>query len=209
MFPHPDPLIAHIHLFLKTHATPEAAAADESGVWKHILRLLPPPLSDSFNHAAGRDHAQPALKLQNTHGLRDIGTHYRMPYGLDVKIAEAYCMATNWLHRQNKLDAHTAHAQITALANRLIDLNPALARLQFDRNNQRHCTDIVMGVTSGFNTDDMQFFLDGNSYQKSMDNPAYAAKAAAALDALGADHLGWVPAPKTLDRILAQRPPKR
>lgn len=209
MFQHPDPLIAHIHLFLKTHATPEAAAADESGVWKHILRLLPPPLSDSFNHAAASEHLQPALTLQHTHGLSNIGQHYRMPHGLDVKMAEAYCMANGWLQHQGKIDRETTHENISALANRLIDLNPALARLQFDRNNLRHCTDIVMGVTSGFNTDDMQFFLDGNSYQKSMDNPAYAAKAAAALDALGADHLGWVPAPKTLDRILAQRPPKR
>ena len=206
MLMHHDPLIGEIFGFLKTYATPQAEAQDATGRWRHIRSLIP-RAQGAFNTAAtDRSHQQPAARLSKRYKLTNIAGTYRMPQGLSAPVIEAYCIANATLAFEGKLAQEDAHDNLRTVIDRLIDINPSLKNVRCAMNQYRACYDFALGITSGFNSDDIQFFIDGNFFQKSMDNPAYAAKFNAACTALGSDTLGWVPAPQTLDRIIAQKP---
>ena len=209
MFLSVDTLGRDVVAFLRTHATPERAAKDETRVWPHIRNLMAKPLIAAFNAPANRHHEQPAKILERKHDLQDIAGDYHMPAGLKAPMVEAFAIAINWMHRRAEISTDEALARMHPLLDRMIELNPAMSVLRFDRNNVTKCVDCVMGMTSGFNRDDMQFFLDGNYFQMSMDKPEYASKFTAAAQLLNRDGLGWVPAPATLDKIITQAKLKR
>lgn len=208
MLMHHDPLIGQVFGFLKTHATAQAEAQDATGRWRHIRSLIPRAHGD-FNTAAARTHQQPAQRLSKGYQLTDIAGRYAMPQGLSAAVIEAYCIANAALAFEGKMAQEDAHDNLRTVIDRLIDINPSLKAVNCKMEQYRACYDFALGITSGFNADDIQFFIDGNFFQKSMDNPAYAKKFKAACAALGSDSLGWVPAPQTLDRIIAQKPPKQ
>lgn len=203
---HPDPFVQHVHSVIAAWLTPEAISKDGTGV---VLRMMNEmyqhSLCNTFNAAANPHHFQHAAEIASRYRLQGVSGDYLLPRGLSAPVLETYAMvAANIIYRKN--DQTLALHYLNDLITRLEELNPALTTLTYNRSNIKHCHDAVLGVTSGFNTDDIQFYLDGNYYKKSMENPAYAAKHGAVVTHLNDDRLYWVPSPKTLDRILAQKP---
>jgi hypothetical protein len=200
-----SPLAASIRSFLETLATPAAAAEDRDGTLYHALRLCPGLLTKAFNAAAVPDdpHVRPALVFAEENGLSGIGRTYALPPGLDAETIEAYVLALRWTARAGLMTPQRYAERMQELGAALEEINPALAALAYDRTEAPAVFDVVMGVTSGFNTDDIQFFIDGNYFARAIADRAYADKYRRAEE--GHSRIGWVPSPKTLDRIIAQR----
>lgn len=207
MFRHPDPFVHLVHSFITAHVIQPAMTDDRMGELRAISDLYAQSLRLPFSAAAGSNphHAMPALTLAARCALRDIGAEYTLPRGLSPAVLEAYALTVHWSLRQGYIATTNARDHLLSAIQRLEDLNPQLRHLTYDRMDIRRCYDLVMGVSSGFHPDDIQFFLDGNYYNKAMGDPAYARTFAAASRALGDHDIFWVPSPATLERIIAQK----
>ncbi len=209
MSQHPDSFVQHVHRVIAAHITP-AADSDERMriVLGHMNMMYQHSLRHAFNTAAANPHhSQPAVEAAQRHGLHGVGGDYLLPRGLSAPVVETYAMVAMHVVR-GKDGQETAQRHLHDLLMRLEHLNPVLTTLAYDRSDVKQCYDAILGVTSGFNTDDIQHYLDGNFYKKSMENPAYAAQHAAVVKHLNDNELYWVPSPKTMGRILAQQPRK-
>ena len=208
MNPLPHPLTAHVDLFLDRIATPAYARQDQQGYLRHALSKDAGLLAKAFNTRALplNRHQQPALALAAQFNLRAIGKKYRLPPGLTAARLEAYVLAQRWAAQRGLIAQDTYAENLRETCALLSALNPTLTRLQFDRGDTGRLFDLLMGVSSGFNPDDIQFYLAGNYYSVAMMQQDYAAKNNAAQRCLGTD-IGWVPSPRTLDKIIRQRKP--
>lgn len=205
MSQHPDSFAQHVHAMIAAHLTPAAVRKDETRVLYYMNEMYRHALRNAFNAAANPHHSQPAIETARRHGLRDVSGDYTLPRGLSAPVLETYFMVLRHMYLPKNTPAQ-ARTYLHDVLSRIETLNPQLATLSYDRNDVYKCYDVLMGVTSGFHTDDIQHYLDGNFYKKSMENPAYAAKHSAVVAHLNDNQLYWVPSPKTLDRILAQKP---
>lgn len=83
-------------------------------------------------------------------------------------------------------------------AQELIALNPILEAIQCDFSDPDNQYHFVFGVTSGFNIDDIQYFLDCQSNARGVEEGFYASRALE--EQLDID-IGWIPSPKTIEKI--------
>lgn len=208
------PLLPRIDAFLAVMATPANMARDIHGSLQHAIAKTDEDhlLQKAFNRVARKSsdrHQRPALLLQAEFGLTDIGCDYKMPEGIAHKKIEAYVLCLMWAYRQEQLPAAVFGPAMHELLDRMEDLNPELKRLRYDRTDARRLFDAAMGVTSGFNIDDMQFFLDGNYGYIAEKNPQWVAKHETVKRLLGIMGPGWVASEPTLDKIAAQARAKR
>lgn len=204
---HPDSFAQHVHSMIAAHLTPEAVRRDQTRVVYYMNEMYRHALTHAFNTAANPHHSQPAIETAQRHGLNNVSGDYKLPRGLSAPVLETYFMVLRHMYLPKNTSEQT-YAHMQDVLARIEKLNPQLATLSYDRSNLYNCYDVLMGVTSGFHIDDIQHYLDGNFYKKSMENPAYAAKHAAVVAHLNDNELYWVPSPKTMDRILAQKPRK-
>lgn len=202
------PLAKDIWSFLEAIATPESATEDRDHFLRYALRLCPGLLTKAFNKAAVplERHQRPALEFAEKAKLADIGQNWHLPAGLDAPTIEAYALVLRWATQQGRITADRYNQRLSVLCQTLEDLNPVLATLTYDRRDCLRMFDVALGVTSGFNADDIQFFLDGNYYSLAMQNRDYARQNNLAKQVTGVD-MFWVPSPKTLHRIITQRKP--
>ena len=206
MSEHPDSYVQHVHSVIAAHITPVADSSEHmriilssmNDMYQHSLR-------HAFNAVANPHHCQPAIEVAQRHGLNEVAGDYLLPKGLSAPVLETYAMVAMHVLR-SKNEHALAQRHLHDLRTKLEQLNPVLKTLVYDRSNIKQCYDTILGVTSGFHTDDIQFYLDGNFYKKSMENPVYAAKHDAVVSHFNDNELYWVPSPKTMDRILAQQP---
>ena len=104
------------------------------------------------------------------------------------------------------------HEEITRIYHALADLNPgAAAQLHFDPNNRAELSTAVQGLVSGFNTDDINYFIGrsrrGNEEQYSQRDVVRAAADKKIIARLGLEKthsLGWIASPETQKKIWNQ-----
>ena len=169
-----------------------------------------------------RLHFLPAVVLEKKYGISGISQQYVMPNGRDSLSMEAD------YSEDNKRRAYGAVVALLLIEDRkhfksflrkvwsrtlshdywrnkmkedvrnLIQLNPVLKEIQCDLNDPHNMYNLILGVTSELNTDDIQYFLDcENGRQDRMEVLAATSKLR---ESKGID-IQWVPSPKTLAKI--------
>ncbi len=203
---HITPLAQDIAAFLEYLATPALAARDTTGQLKVALSRVPPLLTRAFNTAAApARQSRPALEFEAAQNLRGIGHHYTFPAGVDAPVLESYVMALSWSAYHRVTPQLPTLGALHKVIDTLVALNPVLDVLRYDRHNFMQAYHLAMGITSGFNPRDIQFFVDGNTGQVAKKDPAYRQRLLRAEETLPARSLNWIPAPDTLDRIIKQK----
>ena len=130
---------------------------------------------------------QPAIMFEESENISGIAHHYILPDGYDDWSLERE-IDYNLRSLDDKLD----------LLDDLAVLNPELLELDYDRDDYEDVKNILYGVTSAFNLDDIQFFLNSGDTPSSLKKRYVEAQAyQSALDI----RLHWIPAPKTLQKI--------
>lgn len=122
------------------------------------------------------DSTTPALRFERLFGLENIGRRWIMPGGAtmmaveaqlkqgvisldddnDATLAEAH--ATGHRHQVEKFRRGLDYARI------FNHLNPALRPVQVDWDNWGQLRGFLHGVTSGFNEDDLENWIQGGRY---------------------------------------------
>lgn len=187
-----------------TPAITAALAVWDQGM-THYMGLRPRVLGRAFDRARlpeAVQHDQPALRFQQAQRLSHVAGDYAMPAGLDARDVEAYVLSVFWAARNDHIGAGEMAGRLQKITAKLLQLNPQLNDLRFDRAAARSCFDVCMGVTSVFNLDDIQHFIDGKVGYVSLKDPAYRAQHNRILAACG--HMHWVPSPATMTRIETQ-----
>ena len=176
----------------------------------------PLSLSRAFNNAA----THPALRFQRDNHLRGIAGRYFIP---DGKTAAQY---EKWMSR--KMSAHVGAeikkrnatdydywpiaedlglpAFLEKSWDRLVELNPALEQVKLNRACVEDVYNAHIGVTSGFNIDDINFFLkqkhigEGLPARQSHEMPVHGARLAR-INAAAEAQMYWVVSPATAKKI--------
>ena len=134
-----------------------------------------------WDASANRRYAAPALNFEAQTGIEGVGRTYKMPNGISMEYMESLLPGTDFSLFQMKHVVPTderfrfswamAAEQVVPLAttmetkyqkliDTLCDLNPELKNIKFDQQNKSDRDNFLWGVTSGFNPDDIQHFLD-------------------------------------------------
>lgn len=182
----------------------------------------PLSLSRTFNLAArsagDRSTRHPAYEFQRNNNLRGIAGRYRIPGGYTAPEYEDLT-SRKMTRAMNKLaggrgNRHNWRLMATAESpdflqrswRRLLALNPVLQNVKVDVKNAHDLFNAHFGVTSGFNPDDINFFLeqrhvgDGLPAKQAREMPVHGARIAR-VEAVAASHMFWVASPKTVEKI--------
>lgn len=179
----------------------------------------PLSLSRAFNNAA----THPALQFQRANNLRGIAGRYYIP---DGKTAAQYEKAmSRKMHdhvEQEMAKCGATPYEYWATAERLglpgflekswdklVELNPVLKDVKVNRSSVEDVYNAHIGVTSGFNVDDLNFFLEqkhtgqGLPALQARNMPVHGARVAR-IESVAAVSFSWVASPKTAKKIEAR-----
>ncbi len=167
-----------------------------TGVFKDVASLdIPIP---------NPDFRQPAADFEQKYGLRHIARSYHLPQGISAPELEAYALL---MHYRSDLPRAVYLGKMAALWEDLVDRNPDLGKIKYDlaKNPDAHYF-LAQGVASGFNPDDIGYFVQKQAekkppYAEMTRSRPYISLAAAFNEAAG---MQWAAAPETLARIARQ-----
>lgn len=151
-----------------------------------------------------QDAVQPPALLEDAFALKNISQAYVMPKGLESRDVEAYALLLSHAVVRGEMTQEQRTKKLSRTFNRLAMDNKPLRALRFDKKDPKKLFDAVLGATSGFNTNDIQHFLDGNYGYISERNPKWNKLQKNISRHLGINGLGWVPSMKTLHKIKRQ-----
>ncbi len=148
----------------------------------------------------------PALEFEDRIGIAGVGRRYAMPPDHDMESLE------HEIKRRIKwcaisLDERLKRAQ--DYADILTRLNPELQKTRYDRDDLTDVWHFLLGVTSGFNPDDIDFFI--NADREELRSGRNNDKVTNVLSATFNDHarLGWRPSAPTADLIIRKLADKK
>lgn len=150
-------------------------------------------LAQAFNNA----YREPARRYEKTYKLSGIAGKYRFPKSLPA--------------RKIQDDGHWKkdYATLTGTWKKLVDRNPCLKQIKTQEGNRRELVDALMGVVSGFNVNDINFFLDlsrknlpAGSYSEQL--PAFKEIYDWIRQKTGQNDIYWVPSLPTLQKMKSQ-----
>lgn len=121
-------------------------------------------------------HSQPALRFERATGLSDIGRKYVMPYGrsaaaIERSVCECVSRKAGYGFHidnmreyfrkavNNSIEGDDWQEQFKKLLDDIIELNSELKTVEYDRNDIDAVYHFILGTTSGFNPDDIEFWL--------------------------------------------------
>ncbi len=165
--------------------------------------VLPPLTAVTLKISDIRFH-QPAAIFEKRHGLSGIARHYILPESVSPQDLETYALL---MRHRNDISRDSFSRRMAEVACALVARNPDLGAINCDtqKDPYAHYT-LIQGVASGFNPDDIAYFLacaaEGHRpYTSMVETEAYK-NLCATFNA--ASSPGWALAPKTLARIEAQ-----
>jgi len=155
----------------------------------------PLPFSEAFNAVTH----QPAWEFERANDVKGIAGRYVIPDGMT-----AYSYERRMLRSVKKNLAQSWRKLRLA--------NPELSRIRIDKTDAFSVYDAHMGVTSGFNIDDINFFMALRQRIEAValyvrSSPVHGARLER-IDAICRARLQWVPSPKTarkMEKLLLQR----
>ena len=155
--------------------------------------------AQAFNAAARREvlEHQPARDFESRTRFKGIAGRYIFPQGVKPLVLEEELVRTK--------KGESFEAKFGGVFRDLLILNPDLHRLRFDKSSPRQFYSTMLGITSGFNVDDINYFVDLISKGEP---PAFHLRSDPRLNALfrQAEHradapIEWVPSPETLGTV--------
>lgn len=186
-------------------------------------------LKEIWDARVNHSYSAPALRFEEVTGIAGVGRIYKMPGGVSMQYMESllphYDFSAFLMKKVIPADeklrfawgmsnediapfASTAQDKMSLLIDRLCDLNPELKNVRFDRADFRACWHFTRGVTSGFNPEDIQFYLDDDKDDRAQANAylttgAYGRLNKRCEDIFGKDSniLRWDVSPETAARI--------
>lgn len=152
----------------------------------------------------GINSRQPPLELELRTGFHGIAGQYKLPEGLTITDIEPYVRINfhRWIEGRLQKDKCLEALQEIWSAIKVLN-HDSLQSLRVDEGDPRDLFDATLGVTSAFNVQDIQSFIDGNSGTVMRKDFAW--------DSLYHDlkytvgDLSWVPTMGTLELIRQQR----
>lgn len=143
---------------------------------------------------------QPPVDLEREHGFKGIAGNYKLPEGLKASELQGYGEILRHAAQAGELSVEEMNEKFDEVLLSLAARNPQLARLDpgedwLGRYN------IVLGIASEFNPQDIQFFLDIYPDIAPKDDGGHYAKLWENIRGLP---LVWMPAPDTLISIATQ-----
>ncbi len=166
-------------------------------------------------------HARPAHDFETATGFAGIARSYAMPYGTDQMVESYIKSQANKLEigpyvregsQWSLFDALTRLARgkkhrakllefLQPLARDFIELNPELKKVRLDVKSVRELYHFCLGVVSGFNPDDLNFFTEKNRTPSENLQPLFNDVAAC----YGRHaRIEWVCSPETINSIKLQ-----
>ncbi len=158
-----------------------------------------------------------AVRMENETGITGIAGHYRFLNGDSADIAEynyrkrfqKYALAQGLMNSDDPFVKQAAELifqkspdvlpEVNAEIEKLTELNPELERLNYNRRNFTEAYRALIGITSQYNTDDINAYL--HSLRTSKKNTDIQKR----MDALKPKgfRFGWIPSNETLLKIEA------
>lgn len=158
-----------------------------------------------------------AVRMENETGITGIAGHYRFLNGDSADIAEynyrkrfqKYALAQGLMNSDDPFVKQAADLifqkspdvlpEVNAEIEKLTELNPELERLNYNRRNFTEAYRALIGITSQYNTDDINAYL--HSLRTSKKNTDIQKR----MDALKPKgfRFGWIPSNETLLKIEA------
>jgi hypothetical protein len=152
------------------------------------------------------DWTYPAYEFERMTGAKHVAKWYRMPEGkpiLDV--------ATDMITHIHAIEEDAEYKTVArGYIAQLEALNPELENLRYDDDDGQDLANVLLGVLSSINLDDMQFFIDTTGKKGAERDPAMSDMGAGGIYRLMLNniytelhglHGGWVLSPQTFDRL--------
>ena len=180
----------------------DAASLSRKSLAEIITAVTGKKIRPAFSGAASRRlllKKQPALQFEKQNGLNGIAGQYTMPENVRPFDLERVLV---------KAAATVAALPLYAdLWERLEAANPELKNISIQPEDPLCMDYALMGVVSGFNVDDINFFLKGHkegipSYTYSQSPPRFKRLYKEITQRTGG--INWIPAPATLEKIKSQ-----
>lgn len=102
------------------------------------------------NVPGARWDARYAEDFENKYGVAGISHDYLLPEGRTARDIELEL----WFSSQGRMLEWRSN-----MVDKIIALNPELSDLKYDRENLQSLEDIIGGVTTGFNSDDIEYYV--------------------------------------------------
>jgi hypothetical protein len=175
----------------------------------------------------GDSHSRhPALEFQTNNHLRGIAGRYQIPGNYTAPEYED--KTSREIRRAAKemnggveafnfwavLEKNRPPKFLTKSWNKLVRLNPQLKKVKFDKTNAEEMYNAHLGVTSGFNVDDINFFMEqkkvgeGLPAKQAHEMPVHGDRLNR-IDNMAKTPMFWVASPKTAvkveERLLRQK----
>lgn len=140
---------------------------------------------------------KPAKEFEQTSGIAGISHAWVLPRDLPENTIESICNAIGQKPplQKNYDDLCT----LQEIRNELIRHNPDLSQINIDTSDDQQLIDLILGVTSDYNANDITHFIARPQPQRLQDN---FRREALAKD-LGTP-VQWIPSPKTEEKIRTQ-----
>lgn len=139
----------------------------------------------------------PAKELEEKLNLSGISREYKMPNGKTM-----LRVAKETLYQDKNV------TELNAVLKEIIALNPELSTISYDKTHERNIVDFIMGITSGFNPDDISFYLQTQPKDYNHVLTKAQLERLAVCDIFSEKletPLGWIPSKQTLEKITQQK----
>lgn len=143
---------------------------------------------------------QDALEYQTRNGLTGLAQDYVPPYGTTPAEVANYVKVLQHQEARGLITPEQRLSSLTDVYNVLEARAPELKDLRFDRTSIPRIEEVVNGVAHGYNTKDIQFYVDGNrgwDFDEGLTSRLRG-------NGINPDTLGWVASPETLQNIDTQ-----
>lgn len=147
-------------------------------------------------------HMRAALDFQKALGLKDIGTEYVLPRNLSAEAMEREIrQRVKW----DLIPMEERKKRALEYADAFTVLNPSLKPVRFNRDDLLQVWHVLLGVTSCFNPDDIDYFINNiDQLNTPQQNFSDKLKRSLRSEFNVAAELYWRPSEKTAQRVLEQ-----
>jgi hypothetical protein len=146
----------------------------------------------------------PSERFEQESGMTGLSCTYKMPGGMDMEDAQKHYLNLVWegktaedFRASRHIPDVCGNEQAAEFIREIINLNPELANVHFDLNDNLQTDYFVKGIFHHYLPEDIDFFINDNSM--GWDNYRMLLKLK-----ININFTGWAPSGKTIKKIKSQ-----